>query len=183
MEPKKSALFWLQKLNHILLFLSVCKCLCMYAHAFAGTCVMYVHISCIKYSSETLDLIFWDRVSCWTWSLVIGWTDWLYKPHGYSCLCLPSARITDTHYCSILFLLIQAIKLRSSCLQVKHFSDWTICPVPTHCFYMFLEALLNLSSYAFFDSSSLFHQCWELKKKKKTKQVRSWYALLSICPL
>lgn len=54
-------------------------------------------------SSTSAYLIFWNRVSHWTQSLLI-WLHWLAnKTPGSSCLHLPSLETTDSYFCAWLF--------------------------------------------------------------------------------
>lgn len=62
------------------------------------------------------------------WSLAIRLSWLISEPQRSSCLCLPSAVITNTlHYTWLIY--VNSLKSNSGPLQLKYFIDWTIPPV------------------------------------------------------
>lgn len=66
---------------------------------------------------------FCDRVSHWSWAHWLGKISWLLSPQESTCLALPRAGLTRI---GLSFFMSSGLKLRSSCLQGIHFTDWAL---------------------------------------------------------
>ena len=107
---------------HVYVCVHMHVCVCMYVWVCARA-----HVDtrgCQRVSLIYLYLTFWDRGSPWPRRSLAP----LYYLARAPRLCLTSTATVGLHYCTQAFTPVQRAKLRSTCLEGKHFTNWDICP-------------------------------------------------------
>lgn len=110
--------------------LCVCVCVHVYMHVCVWVCGGVVHRCWLL----MVGVFFSHSPPCVLRQVLsrnlelTDWLDWLARePQGTSHLCLQDSR---HNFCTWLFPWVLDIKVRSSCLLGKHFTDWTVSPSP-----------------------------------------------------
>lgn len=96
----------------------MCMCMCRYLCACVGQSTYKCHFSLLS------TFIFWGRVSCWTWSLLIwlGWLASVFKDLPASAHTPPLPPVLG-HRCALPYLPFTCTlgsRLRSSCFGGRH---------------------------------------------------------------
>lgn len=95
----------------------VSKCVCMW-------CADHRTLRCHSFS-DTIHVVFWDRVSHWLGNCQAYGASWSASPRESVSLCCPDTGVTSIcHHVLFPFSVGLEIKLRFSCLQGKVLSRW-----------------------------------------------------------
>lgn len=117
-----------------------CACLCVYVwHAQVYNTYLEVRSESVCRSSETINIILWDKISHWIMELPINPVRLSSKLQGCSCSCFSGARCSNFCHCTQHFMCILGSKLKSSCLHAKLLTDWTVFSGPGDVLKLFLK--------------------------------------------